>query len=270
MCREQRVRRGAPRGSSGGPGDTRESRHTPRARFHLNSSGVAQKLPAFTARYGISGFRMVLVEERRAQVYARMFRSLTLAISCALTGASMAAAEPPQPGATDFTRTNPGSIQASDIIEAMSGTRQTAIKEITPEPAGAPSKARQASRATLPAPDQRPRVLLPIYFEFGSAEPTAESRKVLEALGAALVSPELATGQFLIEGHTDAIGSATENQRLSVERARTVQAYLEQRGVEAQQLRAVGRGKEAPIASNDTDEGRQRNRRVELIRLSAN
>jgi OOP family OmpA-OmpF porin len=195
---------------------------------------------------------------------------LTALLSAALA-VSTARAEPPGPGASDFTRTDPSAIQASDIIQAMSPARQTAIKAAEP-PAGNAAAAPKGKRShkAAPARDERPRVLLPIYFEFGSAEPTEQSRKVLEAVSEALRSPELANGQFLIEGHTDAIGSAPENQSLSVERAQTVEAYLEQRGVAADRLRFVGRGEAAPIATNDSEDGRQRNRRVELIRLSAN
>ena len=199
-------------------------------------------------------------------------RPLLTALLSAALAVSTARAEPPGPGSSDFTRTDPSAIQASDIIQAMSPARQTAIKAAeTPaeNAAGAPKGKR--SHQVAPAPrDERPRVLLPIYFEFGSAEPTAESRKVLEAVGEALRSPELASGQFLIEGHTDAVGSAPDNQSLSVERAQTVEVFLEQRGVSADRLRFVGRGEAAPIATNDSEDGRQRNRRVELIRLSAN
>lgn len=69
----------------------------------------------------------------------------------------------------------------------------------------------------------------------------------------------------LIEGHTDAMGSAQNNQGLSERRAQSVQASLIQRGVQRGQITALGKGEDFPIAGNDTAAGRQSNRRVELI-----
>jgi len=68
-----------------------------------------------------------------------------------------------------------------------------------------------------------------------------------------------------IEGHTDSIGSDSYNQALSQRRAEAVATALETRGVPATRIEAVGRGKSAPVAGNDTSAGRQQNRRVEII-----
>jgi outer membrane protein OmpA-like peptidoglycan-associated protein/Tol biopolymer transport system component len=67
-----------------------------------------------------------------------------------------------------------------------------------------------------------------------------------------------------IEGHTDNTGNAAYNQSLSLKRAKAVQNYLMAKGVEATQIKVAGLGEEQPIASNDTPEGRAKNRRVEL------
>lgn len=66
-------------------------------------------------------------------------------------------------------------------------------------------------------------------------------------------------------GHTDAIGSDAFNQTLSENRARSVVNYLTQKGIAGSRLTAVGKGKTDPIATNDTDEGRALNRRVEFV-----
>jgi outer membrane protein OmpA-like peptidoglycan-associated protein len=68
-----------------------------------------------------------------------------------------------------------------------------------------------------------------------------------------------------IEGHTDSIGSDSYNEALSQRRAESVASALENRGVSAARIQAVGRGKFAPVAGNDTPAGRQQNRRVEII-----
>ena len=67
-----------------------------------------------------------------------------------------------------------------------------------------------------------------------------------------------------IDGHTDSVGTAAYNQRLSLARAESVRAYLVAHGVQAKQLVPKGFGATKPKASNDTDEGRQRNRRTEF------
>jgi outer membrane protein OmpA-like peptidoglycan-associated protein len=68
-----------------------------------------------------------------------------------------------------------------------------------------------------------------------------------------------------IEGHTDSIGSDSYNEALSQRRAEAVANALQSRGVPGTRIQAVGRGKSAPVAGNDTSAGRQQNRRVEII-----
>lgn len=71
-----------------------------------------------------------------------------------------------------------------------------------------------------------------------------------------------------IEGHTDNVGNAAFNQTLSEKRAAAVKAFLEKEyGIKGDRLEAQGFGDTRPVASNDTPEGRQSNRRVELVKL---
>jgi len=75
--------------------------------------------------------------------------------------------------------------------------------------------------------------------------------------------PEL---NVVIEGHTDNIGTAEYNKKLSQKRADAVKQYLvEKAGIDAKRLTAVGYGLTKPVASNATREGRQKNRRVEAV-----
>lgn len=71
--------------------------------------------------------------------------------------------------------------------------------------------------------------------------------------------------KVLIEGHTDNVGSDLNNQGLSERRAQAVQMALAQRGVNRNQITALGKGENFPLASNESVDGRQSNRRVELI-----
>src|SRR5205814_1301845 len=68
-----------------------------------------------------------------------------------------------------------------------------------------------------------------------------------------------------VEGHTDSVGAEEYNQRLSEQRGTAVRDYLTQQGMAATSVTAKGLGKTQPVASNDTAQGRQQNRRVELV-----
>jgi outer membrane protein OmpA-like peptidoglycan-associated protein len=71
-----------------------------------------------------------------------------------------------------------------------------------------------------------------------------------------------------IEGHTDSTGPANVNMRISQQRAEAVRNQLVVMGIEADRIRAVGMGEDFPIASNESEEGRSRNRRVDVILLN--
>src|ERR1022692_1253355 len=68
-----------------------------------------------------------------------------------------------------------------------------------------------------------------------------------------------------VEGHTDSVGGDDYNQQLSEQRGESVRAYLTNQGMAAGSVTAKGFGKTQPVASNETAEGRQLNRRVELV-----
>jgi outer membrane protein OmpA-like peptidoglycan-associated protein len=86
--------------------------------------------------------------------------------------------------------------------------------------------------------------------------------KLAKISGIVLAYPSL---KLAVEGNTDSVGSELFNQDLSEKRAEGVRTYLTQQGVSESSTTATGFGKTRPIASNDTSEGRQQNRRVELI-----
>jgi outer membrane protein OmpA-like peptidoglycan-associated protein len=101
-----------------------------------------------------------------------------------------------------------------------------------------------------------------ITFATNSSDLNAAFFPILDKVAATLVQYD----QTMIEvtGYTDSTGSAAYNQTLSQRRAQSVSAYLVSRGVRVQRLMVTGEGENHPIASNDTPQGRQANRRVEI------
>jgi outer membrane protein W/outer membrane protein OmpA-like peptidoglycan-associated protein len=108
---------------------------------------------------------------------------------------------------------------------------------------------------------------LRVLFDFDSAELRPESITELERLVKFMNDVPFATA--LIEGHTDSVGADAYNLALSDRRAKSVFDYLTSRGVDPARLKSVGKGESEPVADNSTDEGRQENRRVLLIRTDA-
>jgi outer membrane protein OmpA-like peptidoglycan-associated protein len=102
-----------------------------------------------------------------------------------------------------------------------------------------------------------------VLFDTGSAVLKPGAERILDRVSAFLKQYPERT--ILVEGHTDAIGSADYNQSLSERRAFAVKHALVARGVESSQITARGLGEDMPAVGNDTAAGRQQNRRVEIV-----
>jgi outer membrane protein OmpA-like peptidoglycan-associated protein len=101
-----------------------------------------------------------------------------------------------------------------------------------------------------------------VNFETNSAKLLASSLEVLDKVADVLLRyPEF---QIFIEGHTDDIGDAKANQRLSQNRVLACSNYLRNKGIPASSMNIQGFGESKPIADNKTKEGRKQNRRVEF------
>jgi len=101
-----------------------------------------------------------------------------------------------------------------------------------------------------------------IHFDYNKATIKQDSYKLLVNL--VDIINKCPDTIVTIEGHTDSDGSAKYNKLLSQKRANAIKAYLENRGVAKERLRAVGYGESKPVASNATREGKQKNRRIEF------
>jgi OOP family OmpA-OmpF porin len=150
------------------------------------------------------------------------------------------------PSLTDLSNVDVEIIESGDIVEALAVPRGTKVR------AGS-----------------RPRVRLPVYFEFNSADLKPEAANLLRKVGKALTTTDLESFSFSVEGHTDNVGAENFNADLSKRRADAVRRFLERAGIAPGRLRAIGRGESDPVDSNSTEDGREHNRRVEIINLGA-
>lgn len=102
-----------------------------------------------------------------------------------------------------------------------------------------------------------------VNFDFDKWNIRPDARVILDE-AARILNEELSEASVVVEGHTDWMGSDEYNERLALRRADSVRSYLIARGVAPSRLRIAGFGERQPVASNETEDGRAQNRRVEL------
>lgn len=149
-----------------------------------------------------------------------------------------------------FMAYNSGFYSVSDNLDL---TNVAEYKEITRDLYLAPIEVGQVIR------------LNNIFFDFGKSSLRNESFPELDRLVGFMNQNEKM--QIELGGHTDNVGSSEANKKLSNDRVTTVKEYLVSKGINADRIQAKGYGEEKPVASNDTDEGKQLNRRVEFTIL---
>lgn len=160
--------------------------------------------------------------------------------------------------------------RAADPAAQMAHTSDDFIRALTPQ---APVKTRGialGTGATAPAsaaaPTVAPRINFQVEFEYNSTTLSPKAAAVLDELGKALVSRELASFRFELIGHTDAAGSAGYNLDLSRRRAAAVRDYLSGRfSIAADRLATIGRGEEQLLDPAHPNSGV--NRRVEIVNI---
>ena len=141
-----------------------------------------------------------------------------------------------------------------------SATSEELIQKLDPS---SPPLLTRGMRNLTPEAREKPNVDLSIQFEFDSAKLLPESRPLLDNLAKAINSDKLRGFTFILEGHTDIVGSADYNQKLSNQRALSVLAYLASKGVSKERLKALGKGSTELLMPDKPDAAE--NRRVRII-----
>jgi len=143
-----------------------------------------------------------------------------------------------------------------DQLREESQTRQESLRESLSQMEGKFASVRQDARGTIVS-------LADILFDFNKA--TLRRDVEFNLVKIATILNQFGEMNVLVEGHTDAIGTDEYNLALSQKRAQAVSDFLASQGVAAKRLSWEGYGKTRPVADNDTDAGRQKNRRVDLV-----
>ena len=200
-----------------------------------------------------------------------------LTLGCAALALSAGANANVTPNLTD-AQGNPvkdGSgacVVTSGIVHpACAGVKPAAPAAPAPSAPAAPAKpaapapAAPAKPAAKPAPSSvRQAVVIQAdaLFDFDKSVLRPDGRKSIDDALAKLRGVDLEL--VIATGHTDSRGTDAYNQRLSERRAATVKEYLVSKGIPASKVTTIGKGESQPVATNKTDEGRQKNRRVDI------
>jgi outer membrane protein OmpA-like peptidoglycan-associated protein len=205
--------------------------------------------------------RMKQEAEKAAQESARQKQEAEQASAAALAQQKAAQAEAEQAG-----RDKAAALAQQRAAEAQAEKARQAAERAEAEKAELRARLLNQLNSILQTRDSARGLIVnmsDVLFDTGSYTLKPGAREKLAKIsGIVLAHPGLT---LEIEGHTDSVGSDEFNQQLSERRADSVRDFLAQQGVPASSITARGFGKTQPVASNDTAEGRQRNRRVELV-----
>jgi OOP family OmpA-OmpF porin len=176
---------------------------------------------------------------------------VSLGLNFAFGGAKKAVATP-------VSAAEPAMEEAKPQAEAA-----PVVEEARPAVAAAPVVVEEVVRPQVREEvDEMGRATLEVLFDFDKDTIKKNYSKDIDHMSG--VMKEHSDINLTIEGHTDSVGTAAYNKKLSQRRAEAVKKYMVQKGgVDAQRLNAVGYGQEKPVASNKTKAGRAKNRRVE-------
>ncbi len=152
-------------------------------------------------------------------------------------------------------------VAAATVMSSACAFTTNIVRDDRPIAVGAKRPAASEPRVELK--NDHIEVRERIHFAFGSDKIESDSFGLLNEIAKVLKDNEHVK-KVRIEGHTDNVGDADFNLKLSRARAKSVRKYLVEQGVLAKRLVSEGYGLSRPVATNDTDEGRTKNRRVEF------
>jgi outer membrane protein OmpA-like peptidoglycan-associated protein len=220
-----------------------------------------------------SGQNLAGAQFTNADLQGASFRNTNLA-GADFTNADLTHADFSGANLTDADLTNAtlsGAILVGTVMTNVTLTNADMSGVIRQALVAAPIVTATAIRQRLQAPvkpGERAKIDLTVNFDFNSDRLTADGAKQVAEIAAALQDTSMASMPILIEGHTDNIGSDAYNQKLSERRAnRVLQTLTGQYYVSQGRLSAQGFGESRPLASNDNDLGRAKNRRVTLVNI---
>lgn len=155
---------------------------------------------------------------------------------------------------------------AADDRGLTAQTTTNVVVQAPPPPPPPPAPAPGSAEAIKQDLQQKGKALIPVHFDTAKATIRPDSEELLT--NAAQVLKDDPQMFIFVDGHTDSVGGKTMNLALSKRRAAAVRRWLMQHGIEGNRLVSRGYGMKNPVADNTTDEGRQANRRVELVAMS--
>jgi len=213
----------------------------------------------FTTAWALAALLLVVSAPTSAQEEQLMSNDPSQCeVFAALSGDDSCATEPAGRGLSVEGETQGLSISNDSATDSGAATTTTTKKSST-------KTAAVGSSTTSTGSSPKAAAFQSIQFEFGSAELTAAARGTLDIVAGVLQEPYFDKSKFVIEGHTDAVGSAEANKLLSDRRAQAVVSYLLERGVAADKLMARGMGESDPYdPANPTAAV---NRRVVVLNL---
>ncbi len=215
--------------------------------------------------------RVITFRKMEDEQQARERQTAAEAQAAALNASAAAAQAKAQADQAERERAEADAAKQSAEAQAEQAERaaqqaQQQAEQAEAEKAALRAKLREQLNAILETRDTARGLIVNIsdvLFDFGKSTLKPGPReKLAKVAGILLAHPGLI---MEVDGHTDSVGSDEFNQTLSEKRANAVRDYLVAQGVQADSITAKGFGKTSPVASNDTPQGRQQNRRVELV-----
>lgn len=169
-------------------------------------------------------------------------------------------------GSIGYATSGSSDEEEGTALGAVAGSAVGALlcADRTPEPVAEPEPMPEPEPEPAPVTEFEPVTLdSEVTFAFDSEEIRPGAHQTLDQVATTLrENPNL---RVRIEGHTDSVGSAQYNEGLSQRRADSVRDFLASRGIAENRMTTRGFGEERPVATNETDEGRAQNRRVEIL-----